>query len=153
MFRGLTAINIDSKGRMVIPTRYRDALLNDNEANSSPIVVTIDPEFSCLLLYPMKEWETIETKLQGLSSFNHVSRRIQRLLLGHATELELDANGRILVPPLLRDYADLKKEVVLVGQGKKFEIWDETKWNENRAGWLSSSNHGELPDELQGLSL
>ncbi len=153
MFRGLTAINIDSKGRMVIPTRYRDALLNGLGTSSFPIVVTIDPEFSCLLLYPMKEWEIIETKLQGLSSFNQVSRRIQRLLLGHATELELDANGRILLPPLLREYAALKKEVVLVGQGKKFEIWDETKWNESRAGWLSSSNHNELPDELQGLSL
>ncbi|MEM1244112.1 MAG: division/cell wall cluster transcriptional repressor MraZ [Pseudomonadota bacterium] len=155
MFRGITAINIDAKGRLVVPTRYRELLLTDLEANSFPIVVTIDTEAPCLLLYPMKVWEIIENKLQALSSFKPASRRIQRLLLGHATELEIDTNGRILLPPLLRDYAGLNKRVILVGQGKKFELWDEQRWNDNRELWLSQGldENNQMPDELESLSL
>ncbi len=151
MFRGINAINIDVKGRMAMPTRYRDRLAS--EANDQ-LVVTIDTEARCLLLYPLGEWELIEEKLASLPSFNPASRRIQRLLIGHATEVELDANGRILLAPLLRDYAGLTKKVVLIGQGKKFEIWDETKWNSNREAWLEKDSGGNrLPPDLETLSL
>jgi MraZ protein len=89
-----------------------------------------------------------------LPSFNAPARRLQRLLIGHATEVELDGNGRILLPPPLREFAGLDKTVVMIGQGNKFEIWDETQWNTRRAEWLSAGDgDGELPDELGSLSL
>ena len=151
MFRGLTGINLDTKGRMVMPTRYREALARDG----STVILTIDTEATCLLLYPVKEWELIEKKIEALPSFNQATRRIQRLLIGHATEVELDGNGRILLPPLLREYAGLDKRVMLVGQGKKFELWDETQWQQGRAQWLTEAagKLSELPTGLESISL
>ena len=119
MFRGVNGINIDVKGRIVIPTRYRERL----QESRSCVVLTIDTEEKCLLLYPFAAWEDIESKLAELPSFNPQARRIQRLLIGHATEVELDNHGRILLPPLLREYAGLSKHAMLVGQGKKIRPW------------------------------
>ncbi len=153
MFRGITGINIDAKGRMAIPKRYRDVLAKSVDSNHQ-VVVTIDTESPCLLLYPALEWDIIENKLQGLPSFNPATRRIQRLLIGHATELEIDGNGRLLIPPVLRDYASLNKKLMLVGQGKKFEIWDEETWNNMREQWLAETTSTQaLPEDLQDLSL
>lgn len=152
MFRGVTAVNIDVKGRMALPTRYRECFQGDNGS----LVMTIDTEERCLLLYPFKAWEMIENKLVQLPSFNPQARRIQRLLIGHATEVELDNQGRILVPPLLREYAGLQKHLVLVGQGKKFELWDELHWQERRSHWLKEESNADsslLPDEVMSLSL
>jgi MraZ protein len=94
-------------------------------------------------------------KLAALPSFNPAARRIQRLLIGHATEAELDSHGRILLAPLLREYAGLNKRIMLVGQGKKFEIWDEEHWQQRRGQWLEeeSSTDSSLPDEVKSLSL
>ena len=156
MFRGISAINIDTKGRLAIPTRYRDIILTSTPQHSAyQLIVTIDTESPCLLLYAVAEWEVIENKLQGLPSFNRATRRIQRLLLGHATELEMDINGRVLIPNPLREYAGLAKQTVLVGQGKKFEIWDEAQWADYREIWLAeeSKQQGETPPELAALSL
>lgn len=152
MFRGLNSINMDEKGRITIPSRYRDLI--DEHADGA-CVVTIDTEQRCLLLYPQPYWEEIEKKLENLPSFNAASRRIQRLLIGHATELEMDRNGRILLPPLLREYASLDKLVMLVGQGKKFEIWGESQWNMARDGWLADDlgDEDNLPEQLKDLSL
>lgn len=150
MFRGLNAVNIDSKGRISIPRRHRELL---QEACDGQLVVTIDTEERCLLLYPLSEWEVIEAKLQILPSFNAAARRIQRLLMGHASEVEMDAQGRILIPPLLREYAGLDKCSMLVGQGQKFEIWDELSWQSSRETWLSDAETNELPDEIKTLSL
>lgn len=91
MFRGVNKINLDAKGRMALPARYRDQIADCCE---NQLVVTIDTETRCLLLYPLPEWETIEKKIESLPSFNPAARRIQRLLIGHATDLELDASGR-----------------------------------------------------------
>jgi len=151
MFRGITAINLDDKGRLAIPTRYREHL---NNGSDGQIVVTIDTEERCLLMYPLLEWEVIEQKLQNLPSFNKAARRIQRLLIGHATEIDLDRSGRVLLPPLLREYAELDKQVMLVGQGKKFEIWGDQQWGAGRTGWLADDpDESSLPPELQMLSL
>ena len=151
MFRGLSAINLDSKGRLALPSRYRERL-DDSEG---PLVLTIDTETTCLLLYPLEEWEIIERKLEALPSFNQAARRIQRLLIGHATEIEIDGSHRVLLPPLLREYAQLDKRVMLVGQGKKFEIWAEALWIDQRERWLQTEVDGSdnLPSELQHLSL
>jgi MraZ protein len=152
MFRGISTINLDTKGRMAIPSRYR--LQIEKEANSQ-LIVTIDTQNRCLLLYPLPEWELIERKIEALPSFNPTARRIQRLLIGHATEVELDSNARILLPPLLREYAVIDKRVMLVGQGKKFEIWDEGQWQGGRDEWLVQTPllAADLPEELKSLSL
>ncbi len=152
MFRGLTAIQIDTKGRLSIPSRYRTPLL-DETGNS--VVITIDTEQPCLLLYPTPRWLEIEQKLEQLSSFHPASRRIQRLLMGHATDVELDSQGRILLPPLLREYAGLEKSAMLVGQGKKFEIWNEAQWQAGRTAWLADAANGasSMSAELLALSL
>ena len=152
MFRGLSAGQIDSKGRITIPANYRTLMI---EESSGSLVVTIDTESRCLLLYPFPAWQIIEEKLESLPSFQPAARRIQRLLMGHATEVELDRQGRILLPNLLRDYAELDKTVMLVGKGKKIEIWSEPLWEDARITWLAESadeNHG-VPMEVAMLSL
>lgn len=152
MFRGLNAVNIDTKGRIAMPTRYRDALQHESDGQ---VVITIDTEVRCLLLYPLPEWEKIESKIQSLPSFNTQARRIQRLLIGHATELEMDSNGRLLIPSLLREYAGLDKTIMVVGQGRKFELWDEQQWQSGRETWLSEVGAAteSMPEELLSLSL
>ncbi len=151
MFRGINAVNIDAKGRLAIPSRYRQSI---NERYASKLVATIDTDSDCLLLYPLREWEHIEQKIQALPSFNPQARRIQRLLIGHACDLEMDKNGRVLLPGLLREYATLTKEIMLIGQGKKFELWDKAIWNEQRENWLSLDVDIEkLPEEMRSLSL
>lgn len=152
MFRGINTISIDPKGRFAIPTRYRAALGAEEKAS---LVVTIDTEETCLLLYTAAEWQEIENKLQKLPSFNVAARRIQRLLIGHATDVELDANGRVLLPTVLRNYAQLEKDVVMIGQGNKFEIWSQELWESRREEWLAEESSGDsgLPDELKTFSL
>lgn len=153
VFRGINGVNIDAKGRIVMPTRYRERLQLDSK---NAVVLTIDTEERCLLLYPLPEWEEIEKKLSALPSFNPAARRIQRVLVGHATDVEIDSQGRILLPPLLREYAGLTKRAVLVGQGKKFELWDETHWDARRSHWLqdeSNAGDSQLPEEVKSISL
>lgn len=151
MFRGVNSLAIDDKGRMAIPARYREDLL---EESSPHLIITIDTESTCLLLYPFSQWEHIEKKIEALPSFNPAARRIQRLLIGHATETALDNSGRILLPQPLRDYASLTKNVVLIGQGKKFELWDEQQWLASRQDWLKEATQvGDLPPDLLSLSL
>lgn len=150
MFRGVTTISLDAKGRMALPTRYRERLMARCDGR---MVVTVDRD-SCLLLYPLPEWEEIERKLVRLPSLNAQARRLQRLLIGHATECELDGSGRILLPQPLREFANLDRRIVLIGQGNKFEIWDETTWNERRDDWLAAQHDEEaLTAELGSLSL
>ena len=151
MFRGSNEINIDAKGRMAVPVRYRDGLLALCEG---VLVATIDIQDKCLLIYPMPKWQEIETKIASLSTFNKESRRVQRLLVGHAREIELDSNGRVLIPPELRAYAGLEKKVILVGQSHRFELWDTDSWDTSREDWLDQAA-GEvvIPEEMQSLSL
>jgi MraZ protein len=150
-FRGINNIAVDAKGRMAMPARYRERLL---ECCGGRLVVTVDRDH-CLLVYPLPEWEVIESKLIELPSLNKQARLLQRLLIGHATELEMDAQGRILLPAVLRDFAGLKKKAVLIGQGKKLEIWDEDTWSENQEGWMDAVNDddGDMPASLEELSL
>ncbi|MDG0998931.1 MAG: division/cell wall cluster transcriptional repressor MraZ [Gammaproteobacteria bacterium] len=151
MFRGINNVNLDVKGRLGLPLRYREQL---TENNIEQLVITIDTNHKCLLLYPLREWDRIEREIESLSSFEQMSRRVKHLLIGHATDLDLDNNGRILIPRELRLYADLEKHISLVGQGKKLEIWDQSAWVAQRELWLSEPGSAqELPDKLRALPL
>jgi MraZ protein len=137
---------------MALPTRHRDAV---QVAADGKMVATIDMREACLLLYPLPEWEVVQRKLEGLSNINAQPRLLQRLLIGHATDLELDTNGRILLPGLLREYAALEKKLVLVGQGNKIEIWSATHWQERMQSWLQedAANLLDDGDTFTGLSV
>lgn len=148
MFRGVTQLSLDAKGRLAIPARYRGGLMSFCEGR---LIVTVDPS-KCLLIYPQPAWEPIEQKLNNLPSFETKTRSLQRLLVGNASDVEMDAAGRILVPPPLRQFAGLSKEVVLVGQGTKFELWNESQWNQQIEAALDFDN-GAMPPELNGFSL
>jgi len=151
LFRGVSTLNLDAKGRLAIPSKYRDRIQSQADGQ---LVVTVDRDH-CLLLYPLPEWEVIERKLVRLPTLNKQARRLQRLLIGHATEVELDGNGRILLPPPLREFAELDKKVVMIGQGNKFEIWNDARWQERRDTWLNEADEDdvELHQELESLSL
>ncbi len=151
MFRGINTINLDAKGRMAMPARYREQLTNHC---SGHLVVTININHRCLLLYPLPEWEQIEPQLESLPSFDNESERVKHLLMGHAKDIELDGSGRVLLSQELRQHAQLEKHVCLIGQGKKLEIWNRDIWNQQRDQWLTESSiEGELPDKLRSLAL
>lgn len=150
MFRGITTLNLDTKGRLTIPTRYRQTL---SELCEGRMVVTIDIEDRCLLLYPMPAWERVESRIQALPNIDRSARRIQRLIIGHAADVDMDASGRLLIPGTLREFAGLEGRIALVGQGQRFEIWDETTWVAQRDVWLEADETKGLASELEELSL
>lgn len=156
MFLGVSTLNLDAKGRLAIPAKQRERLA---ECCASRVVVTINPTSNpderCLWLYPENEWSEIARQVSRLPSLKRQNVSLQRLLLGHASELEMDGQGRILLSNELRDYAGLDKRVALVGQGRKFEIWDESRWMGGREEWLAEASRmdSELSAELESLSL
>ena len=149
MFRGATKVTLDAKGRLAIPTRYRERIAARSDGQ---LVVTLDKDH-CLLIYPLPDWEEIERKLVRLPSLQKRSREMQRIMLGYATEVDVDSAGRILLSRELREVAGLERQAMLIGQGHKFELWDEERWNAIRDGWLNAEDDGELPPELESLSL
>ncbi len=136
---------------MAIPTRHRASIADGCEGH---MVVTVDRD-QCLLVYPLPVWEELERRLVKLPSLNRKSRNLQRLMLGYATEVELDGQGRILVSKELREFAGITRAAMLMGQGTKFELWDEERWTARRDQWLQDSqdDDADLPDDLATLSL
>ena len=151
MFRGLNTINLDAKGRLAIPAKYRERLA---DLCAGHLVVTIDTEERSLLIYPVNEWEVIEKQITALPSFDPRARRIQRLLVGHASDVEVDGSGRILLPASLREYAGLEKETVMIGQGKKLELWSKEAWEGTREEYLAQVNdESQLSEQIMSISL
>lgn len=148
MFRGIAQLNLDSKGRLAVPARHRDALL---ERCAGHLVITADAD-RCLLVYPLPDWELIQQKLEALSNLDARVRSLQRRLIGFAVDVDMDGAGRVLISPALRQYAQLDKNVVLVGQGRKFELWNRDSWEllHDRAEGFGADG---LPPELEGFSL
>ncbi|WP_372749502.1 division/cell wall cluster transcriptional repressor MraZ [Litorivivens sp.] len=147
MFTGSNNVTMDSKGRLAIPAKIRDALV---ESCGGRIVVTAHTEDRCVLVYPEQEWAELKEKIAALPNMNAKARRIQRLVLGYAQPLELDGNGRVLLPQTLRDYAQLEKKLMLVGQNNKLELWSEALWN----SWVDEDDpEGDVPDAVNALSL
>lgn len=152
MFRGANSLNLDTKGRLAIPSRYRDDIQSRCEGR---MVVTVNNfKDRCLWLYTMDEWEVVEKKIVNLPSFEPNHQKLKRFLIGYASDVEMDKSGRILLPALLRDFAVMTKEVFLVGQGNKFEIWSEDFWNARRSQWLDEELDLEkMSLEMEQLSL
>lgn len=147
-FLGSHAINMDAKGRLAIPTRVREEM--DRVCGGRIVLTANADEERCLLVYPEPQWEEIRPQIEALPNMNRKAKRLQRKMLGHATPLELDGAGRILVPGTLRSYAGLEKKLMLVGQGKKLELWSEERWFD----WLNDEDDGdEMPAEMESLSL
>jgi MraZ protein len=151
VFRGVQYINMDAKGRMAMPARHRDVLVLEH---ASQLIATIDTQSRCLHIYPLHTWEEFESKLQAVP-VNKAARRLTRLILGHASELEFDANGRVRLPSILQEYAGLEKKLVLVGQGEKFELWSESAWQQECEEAIADASLGEqeLPEAFANLVL
>lgn len=152
MFRGQSTISIDAKGRLAVPARIRDAL---SALPNPALVLTLNPWDKALWLYPVAEWELIEVKLSGLSDFDRHSRRTKQIMRGYATDCACDGQGRVLLPQELRDIAGIDRQVTLLGQGNKCEIWDTATWQAERDHWLQDVGDGaDAPsDALGSLSL
>ena len=153
VFKGVNQLSIDAKGRVALPVKYRDMLSSLCEGR---LVATIDTQWKCLLIYPQPAWEIIEAELQALPALKPASRRLQRLLLGYASDLEFDGSGRVLLPQSLREYAGLVREekLTLVGQGKRMELWNENTWQAENLVWLDEAKDDPMvADELASISL
>jgi MraZ protein len=148
MFQGATALSLDAKGRLAVPARHREALVTASEGQ---LVLTAHPH-RCLLLYPAPAWEPIRDKVLAASSFDPRAAAIKRLLVGNARDESLDSAGRLLVSPELRLFAQLEKQVWLVGQGTHFEIWSDAGWRQQQEVFLGMVDQS-LPPGLEDLAL
>ena len=131
MFFGETAINLDAKGRLAVPMRYRDELV---ELYANRLVLSYSAfDTGSLWLQPEQTWERVRDDVMALPSFKASHRSLQRRLVGSATAVEPDSSGRILLPPSLRQVAGMEKRVIMLGMGNRFELWDENTLNTKRA--------------------
>ncbi len=152
MFRGINSATLDAKGRMAVPARFRDAVAGTCDGK---LVLTIEVRERCLMLYPLPAWETVQQELEARSNMDPQARLLQRLLIGHATDLEIDATGRIRIPAKLREYASLGKHLSVLGQGNKLEIWSDEQLQQRMDTWLEDED-GTLrqkSDALIGFSV
>ena len=152
MFRGEYSLSLDAKGRLAIPSRYRERLLEDC---GGKLVVTISLLERCLVVYPFPRWQRIEDELKDLPALDQQAQAITHLLIGHAVDCDMDANGRVLLSQALRSFAGLDKRIMMVGQVDKFEIWDDGLWSRRRDELLDGvpELHREPSDALRKLVL
>jgi len=148
VFQGANQINLDAKGRMAVPTRAREPL---TQGGTVKLVLTAHPD-SCLLLYPAPAWEPIRAQVMSFPSLDRQASLWKRLLVGFAQDVEPDAAGRLLIPPELRDFAKIDRQVMFVGQGSHFEIWDLEAWNAQLES-LRSGGSPTLPPGMENFSL
>jgi MraZ protein len=155
LFRGTSTINIDDKGRLAIPTRYREEL---QACCDRKLVVTIAMnarcagEKGCLWLYPETEWEKVEKTINALPTLNPTAINLKRFFIGNGTECEMDSQGRLLLPEKLRKHAGMDKKIILVGLGEKFEVWNEDAFNAKEAEFFDGNGSDEGLAELGALS-
>lgn len=145
-FHGATVVTLDAKGRLAIPTRYREALRSSGVA----VVLTAHPD-GCVLLYPEINWGPVREKVQGFPAFHTQASWWKRLLLGFEEHLTPDSAGRVLLPPALRVHGRLDRDVMMVGQGAYFELWDQTVWDSKLAAALVGSE--PTPPGMEDFSL
>lgn len=141
MFQGASQLTLDAKGRLSMPTRHRDALLAQCDGR---LTLTRHPD-GCVLIYPRPTWEA---RREQIAQLPYAARSLQRLLLGNATDVDLDGSGRALVPPELRAAGGLEREVMLLGMGGHFELWDVQRLAEHERAQLA----GGLPEAAAGFT-
>ncbi len=146
MFRGRYEHQIDSKGRLSVPARFREILATNYDERL--IITNFD---QCLWAYPMAEWQLLENKVAALPQFLEEVKALQRVFISAAFESPIDKQGRILIPQTLRDYAAINGEVVIVGATKRIEIWDRDRWTKVFAD--AQDKLGNLGERLADLGL
>ena len=132
MFQGAIALSLDAKGRIAIPAKHRDALVPEG----APLVMTAHPH-RCLLVYPEKDWEPLSAQISAMPGLDPGTATLKRLLVGFAQTETLDASGRALVAPSLRQWAGLEKSIWLIGQGSHFELWSDSGWQKQQEAMLA----------------
>jgi MraZ protein len=148
VFQGITSVTVDGKGRLAIPTRFRDGIA---DRGGNTVIVTAHQYDGCLVLYPLPDWEDIARRVAALPDASPDVRNIKRRFVGQASELDIDSAGRVLLPQMLRAFARIEKGAVMLGQGHRLELWSEEQWaaNEKINATLDAS---ALPDAVQQLS-
>jgi MraZ protein len=139
MFRGRTKQTIDVKGRIILPVKFRDILVN--RYDNTMVLTNFD---NCLIAYPTEEWIEVENKIRKLPSGDKQVRAFKRFFISGATECGVDKQGRILVPPTLKSYANLERDIIIAGQINHFEIWNDERFNES----IKQGQDFEASDEL-----
>ncbi len=149
-FRGVNQVSVDAKGRMAMPSKYRQVL---HEYCKGELIVTGDRD-NCLLIYPSPQWPAIEDQLLKMPNSSKQVRFLQRIVLGYATECVMDSHGRFLLPPMLREFAHINKRAALIGQGRKFELWDYQSWTKQRDVWMKEdSDTKDVHEALEKIRL
>lgn len=149
MFEGASALTLDSKGRMSVPSAYR-ALIKENGGGN--VVITLDLNDDCLTLYTEFEWKQVQEKIKDLPSLNPHVQRLKRIIVGHAAKCSLDGNNRVLIPPLLREAVGIDKRIALIGMTNKFEIWSEQAWARTLKE-MKNDIAEDVPEEIANLSI
>jgi len=144
MFTGASNLSVDAKGRIAIPTRYRESL-------GAELVITADPS-GCLLLFPGPAWQPFEARVSALPNLNPRIKAMQRMWLGYKSDCEVDNAGRIVLTPEMREYAKLDRKVQMIGQGDRFELWSERGW-QDVIELAQRTMREDPPAELAGLSV
>ncbi|MEO1172583.1 MAG: division/cell wall cluster transcriptional repressor MraZ [Myxococcota bacterium] len=146
MFRGLFEHAMDAKGRTSLPSRFRDLLPEGEEA----LIITTGID-RCLVAYPLAEWQAFESKLAALPSFDPAVVQLKRIYVAGATECSIDKHGRLLIPPMLREYASIDRDVVWAGMVTTIEVWAKESWNEQVT--VSRADRGAIAQKLGELGL
>ncbi len=149
MFRGISATTIDAKGRITVPTKHREEI---DTACGGRIALTVDID-RCVLIYPLPEWERVEASLLALPNLEQKVKQLQQFTVGYAKTCEIDGNYRINIPQELRDFASINKNVFLVGQGIKFALWDQERWNKKCEDWTDNANQVNAESALNQIRM
>jgi MraZ protein len=151
MFRGATKTSVDDKGRLVVPVRYRERFA---ERSGGDVIVTVNRDGECLVIYPAVDWEPVQSEIMKMPAFSKDVEILRRVMVGFASDQKIDGHGRVLIPPELREFAQIERNAMLIGQGNRFELWQEARWTERSSFWLKSAQTGtDLPPELSSFSL
>ncbi len=149
-FKGVNQVSVDAKGRMAMPSKYRQIL---HDHCQGQLIITADRD-GCLLVYPLPQWPAIEDQLVKLPNTSKPARFMQRIVLGYATDCVMDSHGRFLLPPMLREFARISRQAALIGQGRKFELWDYQSWSRQRDAWMKKeSDTTEVHEVLEAVRL